>query len=226
MDFELEIINWEKYNPRKDLRHPWWFAFSNRFFFDAQFAHFSHEELLFWIYILCEASLQNKKHVLILEAAYKRNGFNFKLAKSAISKLITCTALKVTPVPTEQNRTEQDKTEQTKQNNIIAQSFDFAQIYDLYPRKIGKAKGLAICAKTIKTKEDFDSLLVAVEKYRNQVEVDGTEPRYIKHFSSFMSSWRDWLDPDVGASNLRSEQEVRHAKMLEEFRREDENVGS
>ena len=72
--------------------------------------------------------------------------------------------------------------------------FDFQEIYALYPLKEGKSRGLKMCEQQIRTQKDFDDLKRAVVRYRDRVA--GT--KYIKHFSTFMGSWRDCLDDDFG----------------------------
>jgi hypothetical protein len=93
-------------------------------------------------------------------------------------------------------------------NNTVVQSgprkatpetnFDFESIYQNYPLHKGKTEGFKRCRSQIKTIDDFNNLKQAVEKYKTICVRDGTEKRYIKHFSSFMSSWKDWLDHDAG----------------------------
>jgi hypothetical protein len=94
-----------------------------------------------------------------------------------------------------------------ERTNDIAQSFDFAEIYALFPKKIGKSKGIAFCRRSIKTLDDFEALKSSVIRYRDHVAKEGTETKFIKHFSTFMNSWRDWLDPDVGSSTVRANNE-------------------
>lgn len=78
-----------------------------------------------------------------------------------------------------------------------SEKFDFEQIYKLYPRKLGKAKGLKLCAK-IKSLAEFQELEKAVLRFIQYHQRKNTEIVYIPHFSTFMSSWRDWLDPSTG----------------------------
>jgi hypothetical protein len=80
--------------------------------------------------------------------------------------------------------------------------FDFEEIYKLYPRKLGKAEGISRLKKTIFTPEDFDALKLAVENYSKHCASQGTEEKYIKHFSSFVGTqdkphWRDWINYSV-----------------------------
>ena len=107
---------------------------------------------------------------------------------------------------TEQDKTEQDKTEQ----NTIAQSpvgscasvFDFNSLYEKYPRKIGKSRGMQLCKQRIKSQADFDLLSKAVDNYARYCVEKKTEQQYIKHFSSFMSSWRDWIEPQIDQTKV------------------------
>jgi hypothetical protein len=72
--------------------------------------------------------------------------------------------------------------------------FDFDLVYDQYPMKKGKKKGIAKCRTVIKTQSDFDRLLLAVKNYAIENEhLKGDDRRFIKHFSSFMSCWEDYL---------------------------------
>lgn len=64
MDFiEIEIINWSKYNRRGEIKTPRWFALNNRILEDPLFAEFTHEEIVAWIYILCQASQKNSSRI-------------------------------------------------------------------------------------------------------------------------------------------------------------------
>jgi hypothetical protein len=70
--------------------------------------------------------------------------------------------------------------------------FDLELAYKKFPRKEGKSKGLKKLTSEIKSEASFNQLLLAVENYaasrRNQ------DQKFTKHFSSFVSEWRDWID--------------------------------
>lgn len=85
-------------------------------------------------------------------------------------------------------------------NNTIAH-FDFELIYEQYPRKEGKSKGMKICKAQIKSEREFSDLKLAIENYSKHVE--GRDKKYIKQFSSFMSEWRDWVDFKPETSELK-----------------------
>jgi len=80
--------------------------------------------------------------------------------------------------------------------NTIAQPglsvFDFASLYNKYPRKEGKSRGLKICKIQIKSEAEYDDLSLAIDNY---VEYCSKlkDSQYIKHFSTFMNEWRDWV---------------------------------
>ena len=64
----LRFKNWDKYNKRaKEYKNPVWFSFQNDFATDKNFFDFTDQERLIFIYLLCEASQQNKDGELILE---------------------------------------------------------------------------------------------------------------------------------------------------------------
>ena len=74
------------------------------------------------------------------------------------------------------------------------QEYDLLAVYSRYPRKEGKTKGLEKLKSTIRSQADYDALLKAVDNYAAQVRRLGTEPKYVKHFSTFATSWRDYED--------------------------------
>ena len=80
--------------------------------------------------------------------------------------------------------------------------FDFEILYKKYPLKKGKADGFSRLKKTIKTQEDFDLCSKAIDKYAQQLIFERTEPKFIKHFSTFVSTWKDWVEVDSGSSTL------------------------
>lgn len=81
-------------------------------------------------------------------------------------------------------------------------------IYALYPRKIGKKKGYQKLQKA-----PLAEVHTAVLHYRNYCISQELEPQYIKHFSTWVGEWEDWLEPpmviDPAKEKRRLEQERR-----------------
>jgi hypothetical protein len=77
------------------------------------------------------------------------------------------------------------------QNTDTASRFDFDAAYELYPRKEGKRRGMQRFHAQIRTQEQYDSLLAAIKNYAATV----SDPKYYKHFSSFMACWEDYAKP-------------------------------
>lgn len=74
---------------------------------------------------------------------------------------------------------------------------DLEAVYKLYPRKEGKATGLAKARKVIRTPADLDAFRSAVTNYAELMRREGRELRHVKAFDSFMSCWVDYVDPAV-----------------------------
>lgn len=66
-EYEIEIVNFEKYNPRKDIKKPSWFAFHNDFFLHPVLGNLSPQELKIWLFMLAERSRRQKKTFRISE---------------------------------------------------------------------------------------------------------------------------------------------------------------
>jgi len=56
---EITILNWEKFNPRKDVSNPSWFRLQNQMCNDSQFFEFAPEERWIWVCLLSIASQKN-----------------------------------------------------------------------------------------------------------------------------------------------------------------------
>jgi hypothetical protein len=76
-----------------------------------------------------------------------------------------------------------------------AKKFDFASVYDAYPRKEGKTKGLARLRSQVTTPEAFEQLKRAVENYAAKVKAEGMDRQFVQHFSTWANdNWRDYID--------------------------------
>lgn len=84
-----------------------------------------------------------------------------------------------------------------RERNVRAEkiNFDFNAIYSIYPRKAGKKLGIERLKKSVNTVEKYQLLIQAVENYASKMA--GTEEKYIKHFSTWASSWSDDLPEDA-----------------------------
>lgn len=78
--------------------------------------------------------------------------------------------------------------------NKERENFDFDLIYKKYPRKIGKQKGITSLKTKIKNQEEYEALGRAVSNYARYCEANSIEAKFIKHFSSFVSVWQDWIE--------------------------------
>lgn len=94
-------------------------------------------------------------------------------------------------------------------------SLDFDALYAAYPRKVGKARGMALCRSRIKSPKQYELLKRAVHNYARHVA--GKDAEYIKHFSSFMASWTDYIEPEDQHTPMTMADHTR--KSAEEFAR-------
>lgn len=89
------------------------------------------------------------------------------------------------------------KVSDKKNSGVLTFDFDFDLIYKNYPRKLGKLKGLEICRRTIKTQQDFEDLKKSVNNYSTYCKTENTEKKFIKHFSTFMGCWKDFIEIEI-----------------------------
>lgn len=205
---QITILGWDKVNARRDVENPSWFKFKHKFFEDTEFYEFSDAEKLCWLYMLCEASKKNNGGKFTLCAAHAHNVARIlpSVVQSAIKKLkqlqiieFSASRRRHVGVTSTGVRQEEKREEEIREEK---RDFDFESLYEKYPRKLGKQEGIKRCQSQIKTEQDFNNLDTAIRRYKNFCMAQGTDPKFIKHFSSFMSAWRDWLDPVTGKSTV------------------------
>lgn len=91
----VTFTQWAKWNPRKDIKHPTWFAMSNRITEDDDIQTLSDAEFRAFVHIFCLASQKNGPTVLLnLEKAERVTGIKRAVFLKSITKLCafgTCT---------------------------------------------------------------------------------------------------------------------------------------
>jgi hypothetical protein len=110
--------------------------------------------------------------------------------------------------------------DRNKNRNTYAQfAARLERVYEKFPRKEGKSRGLE---KLRKVKEsDLPLVEKAVENYAEHCSLNRTEPQYLKHFSTWATEWRDWVDfkPKVLAAKLeadvKAEEQRRRSEQLD-----------
>jgi hypothetical protein len=229
---EIEIMNWREYNPRRELKKPGWFRLEHSLFENPDFYSFSHIEKLVWIYLLSMACKKNSGQVIVnFEHAERVAQFKSKDIVSAIEKLEQNQCVVVIRnedvTSTLRGRDVTNETNETNETKRIYAQNEFERLYQLYPRKLGKQEGLKKLKTHLKTPDDiqlFGSALTRFLKYHSD---KGTDPQYIPYFSTFVSSWRDWIEEDTGKEvKLVDQEQIKKQEALrvvdEELRKYEE----
>lgn len=211
---KVTIVGWDKFNGRKDVKKPSWFRVEYRLLEDPDFYDFTHEEFKAWLYILAQACRKNAGTV-VLNFAHAKATSRLSEAgiRSAVEKLVGLQLVHADVThpsrerhedDTRQDRTVQDRTvqDETEQNRTgPLKSDDYERVYEKFPRKLGKQQGIAKAKRDCKTSQELEALSQAVDRFVAYHREKGTEAQYIPYFSTFMSSWRDWVDPETGKAD-------------------------
>lgn len=80
----------------------------------------------------------------------------------------------------------------------------FNDFWGKYPRKMGKTLAAKRFKSKIKKKSDYELLIQAVDRYNQYISNLNIKREYIKHGSTWMGEWEDWLDNDIGYSKQSS----------------------
>lgn len=87
-EININILKWEKYNPRKDVNRSSWFRMEHSMFDNPDYFDFSHTDVSFWIYLLSFASKKNSGSITLnLRHAERIGRFLFDDVCRALSLL-------------------------------------------------------------------------------------------------------------------------------------------
>lgn len=220
---EIEIINWDKYNPKRDQQTYTWLRLDNSVGIDPDLFGLAADQKFLWVVLLCEASKKNSAH-LRLTLGYLEHVTGIKRARiretlEFLEQKPMCrvrdnarppVVAGTTPTNERTNVTnetnERDETDDNARSPAVALTLDFEPLYQKYPLKKGKEAGIKGCLEQILTQEDFDALSGAIDRYTADLKANRTETKFIKHFSSFIGTkrtgfpWREWLSADAGTA--------------------------
>jgi len=76
---------------------------------------------------------------------------------------------------------------------------DFEQVWKLYPNKDGKKQAEKHFRASVKTKEDYSSILTALENYKKHLAVETWKKP--KNGSTWFNNWNDWTEWAEQATN-------------------------
>lgn len=215
---KITIINWEKYNPKRDQKTYTWFRMDNMIYADPKIFQLTPAQKWAWVCILCLASRQNSPEIDMGNAPANYfahvSGISPKESVQCIEMfeqfgLVSCVRQRdvVTTIPTNERTNEQTNNNaqseigrsclvEKKQNwKVTDEQLDAA--YQLFPRKEGKKRGFASIRRQLTKPGDFDDFQWAVRQYAEFVKINNIEKKFIKHFSTFANEWEDWLDPEM-----------------------------
>jgi len=85
-----------------------------------------------------------------------------------------------------------EKKEKNSEDKSSVPVFDLNEIYNAYPRKEGRKKGMARLEQVVKDSEIYEKVLQATRNYASTVL--NTEKQFIKQFSTFTNCWEDYLE--------------------------------
>ena len=196
MSIEISINNWDEYNPRKDLKSMPWFRIQSDIGSSESLFGLKPECKWLFIFLLSHAA-KKLTGDFCLEPNYitHYSGVQQSDILKYLKQLETNGLVRITnesdritngSVP---KRREEKRREEHTHTSCAP---DLEAVYQKYPLKKGKSRGMKKIQREIKTPDDFERFSKAVDNYANDVK--NTEPRYIKHFSTFVSEWTDWVD--------------------------------
>lgn len=103
---------------------------------------------------------------------------------------------------------------------------DLEDAYERYPRKVGKSKGISKAKREVQTRDELANFNQAIANYRAYVLREKTEPSFIKHFSTFVSEWRDWVSVDNGRVDPDFSAKTKHRGIAEILADEERSRGT
>lgn len=222
-EVELTVLRWNDFIKRKDCTQKKWWAFDVDTLLHPDFLDIPGDYFKVYCWVISiankfgssEIRLHKKHASKILNVSIEEINNAILYLSGKRWKTRTCTETyesvrkrtKTSP-RIDKNRIEENRIDNAQNENAVRKltELDFEIVYSFYPRKEGKSAGFKKIRSQLKTHQDLDDLRKAIDNYSTFLKRNGTEARFIKHFSTFMNEWRDWLDPATGtASEMKPE---------------------
>lgn len=109
---------------------------------------------------------------------------------------------RVSPLDLRPPTSDPDHRDPDRGSGKISQS-DLDAVYDAYPRKDGRKKGMARLRALATSRLKYDAIAAAVRNYAHRNA--GTESKFLKHFDTFMNCWEDYSDGSPALESPASE---------------------
>lgn len=206
---DVEILNWERFNPKRDQKTYTWLRLDNDAWASQDLYGLTPTEKFVWIVLLSLASKTNAAKISVdVDFVAHNLGIKADTVSQAIEMIcarhLATARGRARPhtTPTyERTNVRTNDIAQIKKPKTAAAPDGFAEFYSSYPRKVGKTAAMKAWHRVV-SEPGFllADLLAAREKYRAYCAAQGTEPKFIKHPATFLAGWRDCLDPDFGKS--------------------------
>lgn len=204
-NFSIHLVNFDKHQIRKDVYAMNWIKLNSMMPMDDKLILCSVSTRWVFICLLCFCARQGSSEVRVnIKLMSSWCQVTPKCVRIAINKLKEYQMLNIEKRDVDVPKIREDKIREeynaqcpplVGHRATVISSFDFESLYHLFPRKAGKARGIDRCKKHIKSQKKFDQLETSIKNYASYVERNSIEQKYVKHFSTFMSDWTDWLDP-------------------------------
>lgn len=196
---EIEVVTWEKYNPRKDLKSMPWFRLNADIGYSETLFELNPEQKWLWIFVLSTCTKKCSGRITVNPRFFAyHSGVREQNILKHIQVFVKRGLIRLT---NESDRISTDQIENVpnertnEHNEPVRTDFDFDKIYALYPRKEGKKKGVEKLIKIILTQTNYDDLSKSVANYAKLNRQ--TEKTYIKQFSSFVNCYEDYINIEV-----------------------------
>jgi hypothetical protein len=216
----LKIVNFEKFNPRKDRIRHHWFRIENSIFISDTLFELEPDQKWFWIFLLAYVSQKQTDGVdLNLNVFSHLSGISKKRVEQTLELFLEKGLVTIESKCGNQSDTDRGLHNITEHNNTLhnitaepppSAELDLLSLYEIYPRKEGKAAGLKKLKTIVKTPEVYERVKFALDRFVKHHQTAGTEAKFIPFFSTWVNSWTDWEDPHTGSSTLKSNSDLSH----------------
>jgi len=220
---KIQIINWNEYVPRKDLKSLSWFRVDCDIMFSPKFH--KTDPKIGWFFI-CLLGFCGKKAIdtVDLPEDYLRdvtgcdpNKCLKVLEENGLVRICTDSYGSVT---NNTNITNNTNNTNITNNTRSKESFELDNeqieiVYKSYPKKSGdRRKAFQRIKKNIKSEKQWEEFKQAQENYINQNKNENRETKYYKNYEVFCNDfWKNYINPekDINLTNNKNE------KFWEEF---------
>jgi len=201
-----EIVNWDKYQSDNTKV---WIKLDNDHLLDPKIQTLTATQYRIWLGLLCTSGRQvnaGKGSILYstLHSLCKNRGSNLQVSIDKLLEL-NMIILQIDRKIDTKSDTFKKVSKKGSEKKVFLTDQKLDELYASYPKKMGKSKGYEKLKKIVTNEKELLNFEAAIKNYKKEISANETEPKYQKHYSTFVNCYEDYVSGALTGGRVQSD---------------------